>query len=331
MTTTAIPVSDERTRTPVTYVPMSVAALPPVDGHAPPWPGRQLDVGGLNVHVRCTPGVAERTAVFVHGLGGSSTNWTDFAGQLSSYAAGYAVDLPGFGRSEPPKGYRFTIEEQANTVAKLIESLGAPVDLFGNSMGGTISVRVAARHPELVRTLTLISPGMPDLRPYTSRLSDPRLVLAYLPGIGRSMRRQLAKVPPREQAAAVLRLCFADPTLVAEHRLDEAAAELVEWGSRRWANRAISSATVSLFRAWLAPPAKSLWRLLPEISVPSLVIWGTDDKLVTVRKAPRTAALLPNSRLLIMPGVGHVAQMERPRSVARAVLGMWEAVEDGRW
>jgi len=53
-------------------------------------------------------------------------------------------------------------------------------------------------------------------------------------------------------------------------------------------------------------------------------VWGAQDRLVTVRKALRTARSLPRGRLLVLPRTGHVAQMERPVTVARAVLGMWE-------
>ena len=75
----------------------------------------------------------------------------------------------------------------------------------------------------------------------------------------------------------------------------------------------------------LRRPARSLWSIVPKLTMPTLVVWGTEDKLVTVRKAPRLARALPHGRLLVLPRTGHVAQMERPVTVARAVLGMWEA------
>lgn len=74
-----------------------------------------------------------------------------------------------------------------------------------------------------------------------------------------------------------------------------------------------------------------MWLLPPKITAPTLVVWGTEDRLVSVRKAPRVARLIPRGRLLVLPRTGHVAQMERPVSVARAVAGMWEAVERRAW
>ncbi|MCT2587325.1 alpha/beta fold hydrolase [Actinophytocola gossypii] len=322
------------TRSPVTHVPLSDALLPPVDGSTPPWPGGDETSGGVTLHVRRTPGPpdAESTAVYLHGLGGSATNWTDLAGQLSGYVPGIAVDLPGFGRTEPPDGFDYSMPAHADTAARFIRGLGVgPVHLFGNSMGGAIAVLLAARHPDLVRTLTLISPAMPDLRPFTSRMSDPRLPLAFLPLVGPAVRRRLAQEDVETRVMRLLRLCFAEPDRVPESRRQEAAREFEEREKLVWANPALARSTFGLFRTWLVPRSRSLWTLAPRIEAPALVVWGTADKLVTVRKAPRTARLLPRGRLLVLPRTGHVAQMERPGTVARAVLGMWEEVAAGRW
>ena len=61
------------------------------------------------------------------------------------------------------------------------------------------------------------------------------------------------------------------------------------------------------------------------------MVWGTEDKLVSVDKAARVAAHVGRSRLLVLSGVGHVAQMERPVAVARAVTSMTDAVAAGEW
>jgi pimeloyl-ACP methyl ester carboxylesterase len=322
------------TRQPVNRVPLSNAELPPVDMSIPPWPGGDETSAGVKLHVRRTPGPADADtiAVYVHGLGGSATNWTDLAGQLGSRLPGIALDLPGFGRSEPPRHFDYSIPAHAETVATFIRGLGAgPVELFGNSMGGAISMLVASRHPELVRTLTLISPAMPDFRPYMSRMSDPRLAVAYLPFIGPPVRRQMASEDVERRVMRLLTLCFAEPERIPESRKREAAEEFRERERQVWANPALARSTVGLFRTWLLPRSRSLWRIAPTISVPTLVIWGAKDRLVTVRKAPRTARLLPRGRLLVLPNTGHVAQMERPGTVARAVLGMWESSAAGEW
>ncbi|HEU5469647.1 MAG TPA: alpha/beta fold hydrolase [Actinophytocola sp.] len=312
---------------PLTRVPFSETALPRLDQTIPPWPGEERSVGDLRLHVRRTPGpTGAATAVYVHGLGGSATNWTDLAAQLSGQAPGLAVDLPGFGRSEPMPGFDFSLTAHAEVLARFLRGMDlGPVHLFGNSMGGAISMLYAAEHPELVRSLTLVSPAVPDLRPSLRRLSDARLPLMFLPVVGPRVRHALAAMPPRDRAMQLIRLCFADPTQIPEARLAEATSEAAERAAMKWAATALARSAAGLFKAWLVPPARSLWTIAPRLTMPTLVIWGTEDKLVTVRKAPRLAKALPRARLLVLPRTGHVAQMERPVTVARAVLGMWEA------
>lgn len=296
------------------------------------WPGRVSTSGGGELYVREVDGPDTATAVYVHGLGGSSTNWTDLGGLLSGHLRGFIVDLPGFGRSRPPRGYPYTLDAHARVVTEFVESLGSgPVHLFGNSMGGAISMLVTAARPDLVRTLTLVSPAVPDLRPRLSRVSDPRLPLAYVPLLGNRARRSLAALTPRERADQMLRLVYAHPEEVPPQRIRAAEEEMVERLTMPWARAALGHSTVGLVRSWLARKPQSLWTVASRIPCPTLVVWGTEDRLVSVRKAPRTAASMPRGRLLVLPRTGHVAQMERPESVARAVLGMIEASDNGKW
>jgi pimeloyl-ACP methyl ester carboxylesterase len=316
-------------------VPLSTAELPPVDRSRPAWPGADETIGGVRLHVRRTPGTGRGTdgvpAVYVHGLGGSATNWTDLADQLSGHAPGLAVDLPGFGRSAPPTGYDFTLRSHVATLIRVLRGLDGPVHLLGNSMGGAISLLTAAEAPELVRTLTLVSPAVPDLRPSPKRLSDPRMVLAMLPVVGRRSREALATMPPTERARRMLDLCFADPSLVSEERVAESVAEYAERLDMAWSTPALAASTIALIRSWLVVGPRSLWRAAPKVTAPTLVVWGDKDKLMSVRKAPRTARAIPNARLLVLREVGHVAQMEQPDTVARAVLGLWDAAARNRW
>ena len=98
---------------------LSDVPLPPVDPSIPPWPGRKVRVGGTELFVRSTPGEGTEPALYVHGLGGASTNWTDFAGLLSGRLAGEAIDLPGFGESGP--GTDYTVAGHARTVIAYLE------------------------------------------------------------------------------------------------------------------------------------------------------------------------------------------------------------------
>ncbi|GAA4841690.1 alpha/beta fold hydrolase [Saccharopolyspora rosea] len=310
--------------------------IPPLDLTATPPPGHCTVIdtrwGPLRLHARETPGPAPDApiAVHLHGLAGSATNWTDLSRQLSGRLRSIAVDLPGFGHSEPPPGFDFGRQAHAHVLARYLDGLGAgPVHLTGNSFGGAVAVELAATRPDLVATLTLISPAMPDLRPDPRRLSDARIVPALLPVVGARARRRLAAVTPHERAERLMRLCFAEPDSVPAHRVAEAAEEFREREALPWAGPSLGRTTTALLLSWLVPPSRSLWWRLRQVAAPTLVVWGLADRVVSARKAPRTAATLPRGRLLVLPRTGHVAQMERPRMVARAVLGLVDA--DSSW
>ncbi|MDQ6875650.1 MAG: alpha/beta hydrolase [Actinomycetota bacterium] len=301
---------------------LSDVALPPLDVTRPPWPGEPVMLDGTATYLRSTPGApGAEPALYIHGLGGSSTNWTDLAALLRSRLAGEALDLPGFGHSDPAPRGGYTLPALSRRVARLIEhSDRGPVHLFGNSLGGAIAVHLAATRPELVRTLILISPAMPNLRP--SRGSDPLLPLLLVPGVSTVAERRLAKLSPRRRAEAVIALCFADPSVVPENRLAEAAAEVERRNAVPWAMDAFVRTLRALIGSYLAPGPRSLWRAAGRVSAPTLIVWGRQDKLVDVSLAGRLAGTMPDSRLLILDSVGHTAQLESPVQVARAVLAL---------
>ncbi|MGE3287695.1 MAG: alpha/beta fold hydrolase [Pseudonocardia sp.] len=302
---------------------VDAVALPERDEHQRPWPGREVTAGGVTLHVRETPGPDGPEAVYVHGLSGSATNWTDLAALLRTRAPGAAVDLPGFGRSRPLASRDYSPAAHADALLCFLAGRGRPVHLLGNSLGGAIALTVAARRPELVRTLTLVSPAMPDRRPDPRRLSDPRIALAFLPGrIGRRARAELAAVDPQERARQMVRVCFGNPALALPHRLDEAAAEARARGQVEWAAEALERTTIGMLTSWWV--GESLWNVAGRVQAPTLVVWGGRDRLVSPRLAARTAAVIPRSRLLMLPEAGHVAQIETPVDVARAVAALWE-------
>jgi pimeloyl-ACP methyl ester carboxylesterase len=314
-------------------IPLYPGPLPPLRPDRPPWPGNIQHSGGVALNVRQTPGPERgELAVYLHGLGGSSTNFTDLAGLVGNRLPGMAIDLPGFGRSAPPEGFDYALDSQAEVITTFLAGLGGePVHLVGNSMGGVVALLVAARHPQQVRTLTLLAPAMPDLRMDPRRMSDPRVALTLLPVIGNWARQLLIEVPPEEQIERALRLCFADPSAVGAVRRAEAVQECVERAALTWAVAALRLSMQQLTRSWVVPGSRSLWRVAAQVKAPAAVVWGAADKLVSVRKAPRTAAALPRGRLFVLPRTGHVPQIERPTSVARAMLGMIDAVDRAAW
>jgi pimeloyl-ACP methyl ester carboxylesterase len=298
------------------------------DPNRVPWPGRHVEVAGCDLFVRSTPPTGERTepALYVHGLGGASTNFTDVADLLSPWLDGQSLDLPGFGRSGPSPRGRYSIAAHAAAVTGYLRAADrGPVHLVGNSMGGAAAILVAARAPELVRSLTLISPAVPDLRP--KRSTDLLLPLLLVPGLGNRMLAGVDAQAAHLRAKQVIDICFAHPERVPPNRLAEAVADIEARRGLPWANAAFLGSLRGIAANYLSRGARSPWRLMAQITVPTLVIWGELDALVDVAKAPRVAATIGGATLLVLPDVGHTAQLEDPVTTARAILGLVRRVQ----
>lgn len=282
----------------------------------PHWPGRLVDVGGHEVYVRSAPGGENaEPALFVHGLEGSSRNWTDLMDLLRPDLACEAVDLPGFGDSPPRPDGRYSIAALADTVAAFIRQRArGPVHLTGNSLGGAVCVKVAATRPELVRTLTLISPALPDLRP---RLDLVRFPVVALPRVGARLVRQYAATQPADRrVAAVITTCYSNPGLYPEARFAAEVAELSRRDSLEYAAAALVGSARALTAEFLRKGRRSAWRDAARVTAPALVIYGQHDRLVDPRAAGRAAHAFSDARIVVLPRTGHVAQMECPAAVA---------------
>src|SRR5215472_3689835 len=186
-----------------------------------PWPGEVVQTSVGDVFVRRGPDrPGSEPAVFVHGLGGSALNWTDVMGLLSDATAepllaAEALDLPGFGFSPPPADGDYSLDARVAAVIALIDERGyGPVHLIGNSLGGAISTRVAARRPDLVRTLTLISLAL-------------RLAVVAVPGLGRWLVNKMQSVPPERRAETSIAELYVDPNRIQPERRAEAIAEII--------------------------------------------------------------------------------------------------------
>jgi len=286
-----------------------------VNNPIPIWPGEMIDLGDQRVHVRSTPRGPSDTAVYVHGLAGSATNWTDLMDELSETVTGHALDLPGAGYSPAPPGADYSVDAHARTVAALIERVSrTPVHLFGNSLGGAVSVRVAATRPDLVRSLTLISPALPDLLP---RYAPARVALSAVPRIGEWAASRLTLVPAERRLGATLALCYADIGRIHPERLKEAAEELRRRDDLPYAVEAMINSARGIVAEYFRRGETNLWRQAARVNAPTLVIHGRHDRLVNPRMAARAVRTFPRVRLVLLPDAGHVAQMEFPGRVAR--------------
>ncbi|HEY0125828.1 MAG TPA: alpha/beta hydrolase, partial [Blastococcus sp.] len=275
----------------------SATPLPELTRLLPPWPGEHLPVRGGQVFVRRTPWTGpvgdgpgstapRERALYVHGLGGASTNWTDLAALLAVRFDGWSVDLPGFGRSQPPPRDRYSIRGHVRAVADVLEQVaaqpgeaqGRPVHLLGNSLGGLVSLLVAAGRPDLIATLTLISPAMPVYRvpPAFSRA----LLLLLVPGVPSLAARRMGGITPEQNVRGMIRMCFGEPRAVPPERVEQAVQEMRERSEQPWADRALTRNMRGLITSYLRVGAANAWRAARTLRTPTLVLWGARDKLV---------------------------------------------------
>jgi pimeloyl-ACP methyl ester carboxylesterase len=275
--------------------------------------------GGEKVWLAGTPdsGASARDRVLcVHGMSGSATNWTDLMAELAPDFDCAAVDLPGSGFSPPPStGAGYRVSALARTVIRLIEAQGAgPVHLIGNSMGGAVSVRVAARRPDLVKTLTLISPALPDRKIRSSVAHFPVLALPFA---GEWLvRRYSARLPVENRVAGVYATCFYDPARLHPDRFVLEVEALRRRDALNYEATSLARAARTLVIETFRPGPFSLWRAASRVRAPSLVLFGSRDRLVDPRLAARAASTFRDARVEVLPETGHIAQMECPALVA---------------
>ena len=316
------------------------AALGPIGTPAAPtpyWPGREVEAGGVTLHVRETPGPGTgETAVYVHGLGGSSNNWTELAAALSGRCHGYAVDLPGFGRTPPAVDGRLPARGARGHGRRLPRGpppaggrARAPARQLARRRG------VAAGRRRATRPRAHADPRQPGhARPAPAALTPRRQARgAGAPAPARWTRPGRAggahaPRPARPHHGALPRRPGGGrPARLRHGRRGGGGARGARVGARG-AAPLVPGAGGHLVRAAVALAVGRRRRRSPRRR------WwcGASSTVSSAWDAPpRTAATLPAGRLLRLSGVGHVAQIERPEIVARAVLGLFDGAADGSW
>lgn len=279
---------------------------------------RSVELPGVTLSLRSRPPAREGLppALYVHGLGGSSLNWSALMPLLHDVVDSEAVDLPGFGNSPPPDDGDYSLTAHARAVIRYLESAGrGPVHLFGNSLGGAVATRVAAVRPDLVRTLTLVSPALPELR--VQRTAVPTGLLA-LPGIALLFTRITREWTAEQRVRGVLKLCYGDPARVSPEGFRNAVHEMERRLRLPYFWDAMARSARGLVNAYTLGGQQGLWRQAERVLAPTLLVYGGRDQLVGFRMAQRAARAFRDSRLVTLPDAGHVAMMEYPEAVALA-------------
>jgi 4,5:9,10-diseco-3-hydroxy-5,9,17-trioxoandrosta-1(10),2-diene-4-oate hydrolase len=262
---------------------------------------REAALDGLRIrYVRAGAGAP---VVLLHGLASSIYTWKDVLPVLAHTNDVVALDLPGFGGSDQP--LPLPGEALPRAAAGLIARLGLERPaLVGHSLGGAVSVVLAARLGERASRLVLL-----DAAGFNLAAADRPALVRFA---GSPAGKLLEVLPLRRRVLALgLRQVFFDDTLVTSERIDEYLAPL--------ARPAAVASLRSLLRSGGRELAPAFAAAVRSVRLRTLVVWGRDDAWIPVAHAERFVAAIPGARAVVLDGCGHMPQEERPADVARLI------------
>jgi len=252
---------------------------------------RSVTVENMSIHYDVLGQPAGPPVVLVHGLGGRAEEWLDLSHYLVK--AGYRVylpDLPGYGRSEKPADFSYSVRDESTVVVGFLDAVGLKqVDLGGISMGGWIVQLVAANHPERVRRLMLFdSAGINERPQWDTRLFTP-------------------ETP--EQVSQLNALLYPHPSAVPGF----VARDIVRLTNRNgWViRRAVASMLLG---------RDSVDNLLPEFKMPVLIVWGAEDRIMPLHQGEKIHQLVSQSQMEVFPGCGHLSPMQCSSQIGPKVV-----------
>jgi pimeloyl-ACP methyl ester carboxylesterase len=231
--------------------------------------------------------------VLVHGFGADKDNFTRVARYLTPHYRVIVPDLVGFGESSHRADVDYHYAAQAQRVHDFTQALGlARFDLGGNSMGGGIAMSLAAQHPQEVASLWLIDCA----------------------GIAAAPPSELAKIIATTDAnpliitresdfPAFIHFVMSDPPYIPDSVMNTLARE-------RMANQPLER------QVFLQIATDSVDAAVKGLATPTLIVWGDEDRALSVGTVPVLKTLLPNAQSIVMPHIGHAPMIERPQQSA---------------
>ena len=282
------------------------------DGNGMRYSLERVEVRGGRISTLVAGDPSADPLLLIHGLGATKASWLTVVPQLAQRYRVIAIDLPGFGASDKPRG-RYDARWFADRVTRFIDAAGYDsVYVAGNSMGGRIAMELGMEHPNRVRAIACLCPAA---------------AFSHRPALGivRMLRPELGVVAsrlPRSRILPQMRGLFADPRCVEPEWYDAAVDDfLTTWRSPR----ARMAFFASLRNIYLDEPEgdRGFWRRLSGMSVPSLFIYGRHDALISHRFARKVRSTLPNAQVVVWSDCGHVPQIEFPDRSADLLQGFF--------
>ncbi len=244
--------------------------------------------------------------VLVHGFGASKENWLPLLPFLARRYHLLLIDLPGWGESQFHPDACYGMDDQVARVAAWLRMrLGRPAHLVGSSMGGGISGLLAARHPELVNTLTLMNAAGvtgQGRTPFELGLMEGHngLVARNMKGVFNLLATVMSS-----RALAILMAPAMYPDMVARRHVNE-----------------------HLFRQLMQHQPDHELPAFSSVTAPTLVLWGVEDQALHVSCADTFKQLIPHAEVTKLEGIGHLPMVETPHVTARLLRKHWRTARE---
>lgn len=254
---------------------------------------------GKNLHYVFLEGGQGEALMLLHGFGANKDNFTRIARFLTPHYRVIIPDHTGFGESSRPEGASYTPTEQAKRLHELASALGiSRIHLGGSSMGGQIALRYASLYPESVASLWLLAPGGlwggPVADIWKQLEKDPQAMNPLI-------------LEKEDDVMALVSLVMEKPPFTPRAFLKVIARE-------RMKNASLENQVFTDIRS------DNVTEDIRGLAIPSLIVWGEKDRVLHPGNADLLHELLPNSRRILMEGLGHLPMMEAPEKTAKDFL-----------
>jgi pimeloyl-ACP methyl ester carboxylesterase len=253
------------------------------------------------------------SVLLIHGFGASTYTWRHIAPELARTHRVVAVDLKGFGQSDKPFDSRYSVFDQAELLAQLIEEKDLHhLTLVGHSFGGGVALMLALEANQrlkgrIAKLVLLDSIAYPQEIPVFFRLLDVPLV----------SQLGVRMVPPTVQTRVALRIAYLDDSKIDPEEVETYAAPLKTAAGKH--------AMIHSARQIMPDGIAELSGRYKTIQLPTLIVWCDHDRIVPFEVGLKLRRTLPNSTLKLVEGCGHMPQEEQPA----ATLGLLESFISG--
>ena len=255
-----------------------------------------------NINLYCEYLLNDKPPILlIHGLASSTYTFRRIIPLLREHFSIIAVDLPGFGKSEKSTSFVYSFQNYAKLMIECIHQLGISKPyIVAHSMGGQIALNMAIQAPEKINKLILLSSSG-----YLKRAKRLLICSSYLPFFDKFIHYYVGRKDVREY----LKNVFFNQTLINDEIINEFARPLAE--------KEFYKALVRLLRQ---REGDLIPQQLKEIQIPTLLIWGEDDRVVPIDIGHRLVKDLPYAQLITYKNTGHLITEEKPEHVFENIL-----------